>query len=99
MWPPRLDGIIEPDFMEPDTSAIETRNFFADVSRAGHVDSMMVSRAATAPHGYTSQDEPPLSPTSILSEDFISCSFPSRGRTAGAGIPLGAHPVPGKLNL
>jgi hypothetical protein len=92
--PPRLDGIIEPDFMEPDTSEFETRNFFADVSRAGHVHSMMVSRAVTAPHGYTSQDEPPLSPTSIASEDFVSCSFPSRGRTAGAGNPLGAHPVP-----
>ena len=92
--PPRLDGIIEPDFVKPDTSATETRNFFADVSRAGHVDSTMVPQLVTVPQDHPSLDEVPLSPTSIVSEEIISCSFPSRGRAAGAGRPLGAHPVP-----
>ena len=92
--PPRLDGIIEPDFMELDTSAVETRNFFADVSRAGHVDSVIVPQVVAAPNVEASQDDPPLSPTSIVSEDFVSCSFPSRARAAGASHPLGAHPVP-----
>jgi hypothetical protein len=92
--PPRLDGIIEPDFIEPDTSTVETRNFFADVSRAGHVDSIMVPQFVTVPQSNASRDDPPLSPTSIVSEDFVSCSFPTRARTAGAGHPIGAHPVP-----
>ena len=92
--PPRLDGIIEPDFAEPDTSAVESRNFFADVSRAGHIDSVMVPHSVSSPTADHSPDEPPLSPTSIVSEDFVSCSFPSRARTAAAGHPLGAHPVP-----
>ena len=92
--PPRLDGIIEPDFMEPDTSAVESRNFFADVSRAGHVNSMMAQQPVTAPGAEASEQDPPLSPTSIVSEEFVSCSFPSRARAAGAGHPLGAHPVP-----
>ncbi|KAF7938936.1 uncharacterized protein EAE98_001273 [Botrytis deweyae] len=91
--PPRLDGIIEPDFMEHDTSMVEGRNFFADVSRAGHIDSFAYN--PTPPNVREDDDlEPPLSPTSIVSEDFVSCSFPSRTRGGGTINPLGAHPVP-----
>ncbi|KAF7888173.1 uncharacterized protein EAF02_002714 [Botrytis sinoallii] len=92
--PPRLDGIIEPDFMEHDTSMVEGRNFFADVSRAGHIDSFAYN--PTPPNVREEDDdlEPPLSPTSIVSEDFVSCSFPSRTRGGGRINPLGAHPVP-----
>lgn len=91
--PPRLDGIIEPDFAEQrESSAVEDRNFFADVSRAGHLDSMMGPQVACKAHEEL-PDEPPLSPTSMMSEDFVSCSFPSRTR-AGGNLPLGAHPVP-----
>ncbi|KAI9648221.1 Guanine nucleotide exchange factor lte1 [Ciborinia camelliae] len=93
--PPRLDGIIEPDFIENDTSVIEGRNFFADVSRAGHIDSVVVFNP-TPPNTREDGDhlQRPLSPTSIVSEDFVSCSFPSRSRGGGTINPLGAHPVP-----
>ncbi len=93
--PPRLDGIIEPDFIEPETSTAEQPNFFADVSRAGHVNSVMAT--IPVPKGEAEEDlpdEPPLSPTSIVSEDFVSCSFPSCVRGPWGQHPLGAHPVP-----
>lgn len=92
--PPRLDGIIEPDFVNHDPAAAGGyNNFFADVSRAGHLDSVVVPRVPTMQID-NSPDEPPLSPTSIVSEDFVSCSFPTRNRAAGAAHPVGAHPVP-----
>ena len=91
--PPRLDGIINPDFVDRDLTGLEGHNFFADVSRAGHLDSVVVPRASTGQVNNL-QDEPPNSPTSILSEDFISCSFPSRARGGGTSHPVGAHPVP-----
>ncbi|KAN0090356.1 hypothetical protein V8E51_018935 [Hyaloscypha variabilis] len=92
--PPRLDGIIEPDFVDRDLSAANGHNFFADVSRAGHLDSVVVARVPTV-HVDNIPDDPPLSPSSIVSEDFVSCSFPSRTpRGGGAAHPVGAHPVP-----
>jgi RasGEF domain/RasGEF N-terminal motif len=91
--PPRLDGIIEPDFVKQESSAVEDRNFFADVSRAGHLDSMVGPQVARKAREEELPDQPPLSPTSIMSEDVVSCSFPSRAR-AGANHQLGAHPVP-----
>ncbi|RAL59941.1 hypothetical protein DID88_000567 [Monilinia fructigena] len=59
--PPRLDGIIEPDFIENDTLMVEGRNFFADVSRAGYVDSV-VAYNPTRPNTRDGGDdlEPPL---------------------------------------
>ncbi|CZT45936.1 related to LTE1 protein [Rhynchosporium secalis] len=92
--PPRLDGIIEPDFIEPSNTATEGRNFFADVSKAGHLDSVVALRHASAApiegiHGHQRTH----SHSSIVSEDFVSCSFPSRQRP-GNHRPLGAHPVP-----
>ena len=94
--PPRLDGIIEPDFVEREVSTVDGRNYFADVSRAGHLDSMIAPQTNTVPavRAEDRQDQPPLSPTSIMSEDFVSCSFPSRARAIGSSHPLGAHPVP-----
>ncbi|QSZ37550.1 hypothetical protein DSL72_008648 [Monilinia vaccinii-corymbosi] len=93
--PPRLDGIIEPDFLEHDTSMVEGRNFFADVSRAGHIDSV-IAYNPTRPNTREDEDdlEPPSSPKSIVSEDFVSCSFLSRSRGGGTVNPRGAHPVP-----
>jgi hypothetical protein len=91
--PPRLDGIIEPDFIEPETSATQLRNYFADVSRAGHVESVIPQHVSTF-RTKEPQEEPPLSPTSMMSDDIVSCSFPSRGRVVGSAHPLGAHPVP-----
>jgi len=90
--PPRLDGIIEPDFAEQRESTVKDRNFFADVSRAGHLDSMIGPQIPPKAQEELPQ-EPPLSPTSITSEDFVSCSLPSRTRVGGI-LPLGAHPVP-----
>lgn len=90
--PPQLEGIIEPDFMQMESSA-QGSNFFADVSRAGHLDSVV--RPQTAPMSHREdQQNPPLSPTSIMSEDFVSCSFPSRLRGPASAQHLGAHPVP-----
>ncbi|TVY51422.1 Guanine nucleotide exchange factor LTE1 [Lachnellula cervina] len=91
--PPRLDGIIEPDFVKQEPSAAEDRNFFADVSRAGHMDSIIGPPVARKAQEEESSSEPPLSPTSLMSEDFVSCSFPPRTRV-GANHQLGAHPVP-----
>lgn len=93
--PPRLDDIIEPDFLPPETSVNEQHDYFADVSRAGHPDSTIGHPpTASAYQAGKQEDQPPLSPTSVMSEDFVSCSFPSRGRVGGNSQPLGAHPVP-----
>ncbi|KAH9220036.1 hypothetical protein DL95DRAFT_330386 [Leptodontidium sp. 2 PMI_412] len=91
--PPRLDGIIEPDFAEPVNATSDGRNFFADVSRAGHLDSVVIPRHASTAPAEGTYDQRPQSPSSIVSEDFLSCSFPSRQRP-GNNRPLGAHPVP-----
>jgi hypothetical protein len=91
--PPRLDGIIEPEFVDRDPPVADGHNFFADVSRAGYLDSELIPRVLTVQVNNL-PDEPPHSPTSIVSEDFVSCSFPSRTRGTGAAHPVGAHPVP-----
>lgn len=93
--PPRLDGIIEPDFMQPEASVVEEQKYFADVSRAGHVDSMIAAKQMSPTFLIDDdQEQPPLSPTSAISEDFVSCSFPTRTRPVGNSQLLGAHPVP-----
>ncbi|KAG9241024.1 hypothetical protein BJ878DRAFT_522787 [Calycina marina] len=97
--PPRLDDIIEPDFFSPENSTMEKWNYFADVSRAGHLDSVIGPSKAKSTFYIDHQNgDPPLSPTSVMSDDFISCSFPTRGRIGSAkplgAKPLGAHPVP-----
>jgi hypothetical protein len=92
--PPQIRGIIDQDFVQRESASADGHKFFVDVSRAGHLDSMMRPAAVTTtPHIYSNDQEAPLSPTSVVSEDFVSCSFPSRNR-AGATQPAGAHPVP-----
>lgn len=85
------------DGLDHDACAEPGYNFFADVSKAGHIESAFVdSRTPLAGAiGQGSQPDPPLSPKSILSEDAVSCSFPSRFKAAQPGThrPLGAHPV------
>ncbi|KUJ15298.1 ras GEF [Mollisia scopiformis] len=92
--PPRLDGIIEPDFIDSEAEAADRQNFFADVSRAGHLDTMIMPHQIPTIQKEDPLEDPPLSPTSIMSEDFVSCSFPSRTRANGGTNPLRAHPVP-----
>lgn len=89
--PPQLDGIIKPDFVEQDPSASVDHKYFADVSRAGHLDSTIEPRLTQRAQQRTG--DPPLSPTSMISEDFVSCSFPSRAKTV-ATHPVAPHPVP-----
>lgn len=91
--PPRLDGIVRPDFVDIET-AQDSQRFFADVSRAGHMHSMVLSSNIPRVQVQNALDEPPLSPSSIVSEDFVSCSFPHRQRGVGGLQPQGAHPVP-----
>jgi hypothetical protein len=93
--PPRLDGIIEPDFIRREPPTQDERHYFADVSRAGHMHSVLpVAQPVPTFLMDAEESQPPLSPTSILSEDFVSCSFPHRVRGAGYAPQLGAHPVP-----
>lgn len=93
--PPMLEGIIQPDFPF-DNLDLESPNYFADVSRAGHLDlaAEPIPVYEGTGSGEQEQEEPPLSPSSVASEDFVSCSFPTRGRGAGSSHPLRAHPVP-----
>ena len=93
--PPQLEGIIEPDFVEREVIAREDRNYFADVSRAGHLDSVIIPSGPTDPERpIHTEYEPPLSPSSFMSEDFISCSFPSKMKDLGGAHQFAAHPVP-----
>ncbi|KAL2069969.1 hypothetical protein VTL71DRAFT_14649 [Oculimacula yallundae] len=92
--PPRLDGIIEPEFVASVDTTAEGRNFFADVSRAGHLDSVVnPQHASAAPVQGSYEQQRRQSHSSVVSEDFLSCSFPSRQRH-GNNRPRGAHPVP-----
>ncbi|KAK2629943.1 hypothetical protein QTJ16_000763 [Diplocarpon rosae] len=91
--PPRLDGIIEPDFIEQSVNAtVHGRGFFADVARAGHLDSVVWPSPEPGVPGAGTHNRP-LSPSSMVSEDFVSCSFLSRQRS-GPTRRLAAHPVP-----
>ncbi|KAJ5035464.1 uncharacterized protein L3040_007931 [Drepanopeziza brunnea f. sp. 'multigermtubi'] len=92
--PPRLDGIIQPDFAEQPNTAGGRRDFFADVSRAGHPPSVSdPPRDLHDPAQDSYESQPRRPPSSLLSEDFVSCSFPSRQRS-GSARAVGAHPVP-----
>lgn len=90
--PPQLDGISLP------TTPRERTSFYADVSRAGHIDSIVVGDRPGTPEN-TQPAEPErnqASPTSITSFDVISCSFPTkqmRFAQPGSHYPLAAHPV------
>ncbi|KAI0161467.1 ras GEF [Xylariaceae sp. FL1272] len=73
------------------------RSFRADVSNAGHIDSVMLGgpRPAT-PEEVILAMEHPASPMSTASVDVMSCSFPTKNmRTVdpNSSRALGAHPV------
>ncbi|KAM7204800.1 guanine nucleotide exchange factor LTE1 [Rhypophila sp. PSN 637] len=90
--PPQLDHISLP------TTPRERTSFYADVSRAGHIDSIVVGdRPATPENAQGAEPERnQASPTSITSVDVISCSFPtkhSKFAQPGSNYPLAAHPV------
>ncbi|TPX08881.1 uncharacterized protein E0L32_009699 [Thyridium curvatum] len=93
--PPRLDEIVA----QIKNSQGHT-SFYADVSRAGHLDSVVHDdRPGTPEDRITagdSYDRHQASPTSITSVDVISCSFPSKvkpGTQHTDPSPLAAHPV------
>ncbi len=95
--PPQLDAILA------QMSASQGQaSFYADVSRAGHIDSIVLGdRPATpvnqeGPADETTPERNQASPTSMASIDVISCSFPTKAmrfaQTAGS-FPLAAHPA------
>ncbi|KAK4163022.1 guanine nucleotide exchange factor LTE1 [Cladorrhinum sp. PSN259] len=92
--PPQLDGVIPP------ISSRGHGSFYADVSRAGHIDSIVVGdRPATPEQPYEPEEidrNNQASPASITS-DVVSCSFPTKslrfGHPNSVGYPLAAHPA------
>lgn len=88
--PPQLEDMCEYDHGDGGY------NFFADVSRAGHIDSILAQEHLARERTIDESEDPPLSPGSILSDEVVSCSFPTKSKTAqlGADHPLGTHPVP-----
>lgn len=91
--PPQLDDLGMPASTRSHTS------FYADVSRAGHIDSAVVGERPSTPENILDYDElerNAASPISIASVDVLSCSFPTKNARfaqPGAGLPLAAHPA------
>ncbi|KAJ0340522.1 hypothetical protein COL922a_003331 [Colletotrichum nupharicola] len=92
---PQLDSLFVP-IMEDKEQA----SFYADVSRAGHFgDSQPILERPSTPENQNVQEfdrTQAASPTSIVSMDVISCSFPgktTRGAQPAGNTTLGAHPV------
>ncbi|KAK0704791.1 hypothetical protein B0H67DRAFT_360369 [Lasiosphaeris hirsuta] len=89
--PPQLDGLVLP------TSHHDQTSFYADVSRAGHIDSVVVGDRPGTPENPREADyrRDPTSPTSIASLDVVSCSFPMKNMRfpQPAAHSLAAHPV------
>ena len=90
--PPQLESIVDHEDSSP-----AYYNFFAGVERAAHMDSLLDNNRAISPTAdlHDAYQDPPLSPRSVLSEEVISCSFPTKSRYAQLGNqpPLGAHPI------
>ncbi|KAK3941718.1 guanine nucleotide exchange factor LTE1 [Diplogelasinospora grovesii] len=93
--PPQLDSMLSP--LNPRDQT--TTSFYADVSRAGHIDSIVLGDRPGTPENPPQEDPErrlQTSPTSITSVDAISCSFPAktmRFAQPGSHYPLAAHPV------
>ncbi|KAH9996991.1 ras GEF [Xylariaceae sp. FL0662B] len=74
-------------------------SFYADVSKAGHIDSILLGGArpeTPEEEKRSSLQRRETSPTSIASLDVISCSLPTKGLRMGdpnASVSLAAHPV------
>ncbi|KAI1495630.1 hypothetical protein F5X99DRAFT_425870 [Biscogniauxia marginata] len=91
--PPQLSGV-----QLPDRDSQTDHSFYADVSRAGHLDSFFLGgdRPSTPEGRPNNLERQQTSPTSISSVDVVSCSFPTKGLRMGdpnSSLPLGAHPV------
>ncbi|RGP64167.1 hypothetical protein FLONG3_9630 [Fusarium longipes] len=85
-------------------SHAERTSFIADISRAGHVtDSVVVEPRPSTPDRQLTRDHmeaQQTSPISMNSMDIVSCSFPSKIKSAAQPTaqnhqtnPLAAHPV------
>ncbi|KAF5525558.1 Guanine nucleotide exchange factor LTE1 [Colletotrichum aenigma] len=92
---PQLDSLFVPTIEDK-----EQASFYADVSRAGHFgDSQPILERPSTPENQNVQEfdrTQAASPTSIVSMDVISCSFPgktTRGAQPAGNTTLGAHPV------
>uniref|UniRef100_L2GHS8 RasGEF group protein n=1 Tax=Colletotrichum fructicola (strain Nara gc5) TaxID=1213859 RepID=L2GHS8_COLFN len=92
---PQLDSLFVPIIEDK-----EQASFYADVSRAGHFgDSQPILERPSTPENQNVQEfdrTQAASPTSIVSMDVISCSFPgktTRGAQPAGNTTLGAHPV------
>lgn len=99
LWGQQEPGPLKLDILYPVPEASAT-NFYANVSRAGHLgDSIVLDRPATPEdvYGTTVEDEfGATSPTSMSSMDVVSCSFPGkhiRPLARNLAQPLGAHPI------
>lgn len=92
--PPRLDNIFDHD-----NTITGGYNFFTDVSLSGRPESIKPFVRPESKIRVNSQDQIPISPTSITSDDIISCSFPARFRFARhVDRMLGPHPIPAISN-
>lgn len=91
--PPQIESILEHEDSEP-----AYFNFFAGAPNTARLDTNIESHRTSLPtaEGHELHQDAPLSPTSILSETVISCSFPTKSRLATLGNqhPLGVHLVP-----
>ncbi|KAJ5010988.1 putative guanine nucleotide exchange factor lte1 protein [Colletotrichum sp. SAR 10_99] len=92
---PQLDSLFVPIIEDKEQAC-----FYADVSRAGHFgDSQPILERPSTPENQNVQEfdrTQAASPTSIVSMDVISCSFPgktTRGAQPAGNTTLGAHPV------
>lgn len=93
--PPQLDDLLVPP------GARSRASLYANVSRAGHIDSIVAGGRPSTPENNLPDDHDlerrnAASPTSIASLDVISCSFPTKNARfvqAGAGLPPAAHPA------
>lgn len=93
---PHVDVSLRPDFVNPEAVAGEAYNALSDVPASGYAITMTRDPPAFPAE---SSDARPLSPASITSEDFMSCSLPSRARPVGSKYHSRAHPVPARPML
>lgn len=91
--PPQLDELNVPTTPRGPTS------FYAEIAKAGHIDSIIVGDRPGTPEN-PDIDEPErnqASPTSITSVEVVSCSFPIKSSRHNLQIstnrPLTAHPA------
>jgi hypothetical protein len=83
--------------------AREERSMYADISKAGYIDSVVINDRPATPEGRSTTEfarRHAASPTSIASVDVLSCSFPSKTQRLVqqqqrqvTPLPPAAHPV------